>query len=135
MSNFLNAVKPDTSSSKIKLNFIPEVVAFDLTVNFEATVKKIKNDDIVSFLRICNDRYYNSGEPLLHDDEYDQLRDHLQQIAPNHSIFHEVGADTTSSENHRKVNLPCWMGSMDKVKNEAHFENGWKGTHRWTNMS
>lgn len=122
MSNFLNNVKPDTSSSKIKLNFIPEVVAFDLTVNFEATVEKMTTEDIVSFLRICNDRYYNSGEPLLHDDEYDQLRDHLQHFAPNHSIFHEVGADTTSSENHRKVNLPCWMGSMDKVKNEGALQ-------------
>ena len=122
MGDFLNNVKTDTKSTSNKFNFIPEVVAFDLTVNFEATVEKMTTADIVSFLRSCNDRYYNSGEPLLHDDEYDQLRDHLEQIAPNHSIFHEVGADTTSSENHRKVNLPCWMGSMDKVKNEGALQ-------------
>lgn len=118
MGTFLNNIKLDTLSRN-KLNFIPEVVAVDLTVNFEATVKVMTIDDVTSFLRICNDRYYNSGEPLLNDEQYDRLREHLKKLAPTHSIFHEVGADTTSTGNHRKVHLPCWMGSMDKVKNEG----------------
>ncbi|KAG2490440.1 hypothetical protein HYH03_011076 [Edaphochlamys debaryana] len=66
--------------------------------------------------------YYNSGTPLLSDAAYDTLRDLLEAEGSGQT---RVGAPVTRS---RKVHLPHWMGSLDKVK-DAKALASWRRKH------
>lgn len=61
------------------------------------------------------DRSYHSGAGSgLTDAEYDELRARLATLAPGHPLLFRVGAQPP--EHARKVRLPFWMGSMNKIK-------------------
>ena len=70
-----------------------------------------------------DDLYYNTGENSgLTDEQYDILKDTLQQRDPNYII--PIGAKLRKGEN--RVKLPFWLGSMDKFK-----PNDDKKLERW----
>lgn len=61
----------------------------------------------------CDDIYYNTGQTsVLSDSEYDLLCEYLQK---NRQKI-EVGSKVRETE--KKVELPLWMGSMDKIGHE-----------------
>ena len=69
-----------------------------------------------------DDAYYNSGIPLVSDNEYDNLRNiYIERFGP----LKKVGAIVKSKQ---KVELPYWLGSMDKIKADDQKEFG-----RWIN--
>ena len=70
-------------------------------------------DALVALLQKATDAYYNS-EPILTDEVFDIAQDHLRAIAPNHVYLGVVGAPETD-----KVELPYWMGSLDKIKDDG----------------
>lgn len=55
---------------------------------------------------------YTRGEPLIDDTVFDIALEHLRSIAPKHEFLQRVGAPEVD----RKVVLPYWMGSLDKIK-------------------
>lgn len=67
--------------------------------------KKIK-----SFLDICDKYYYDSVSPIINDMEYDIISDHYYKITQK-SKSEKIGVTVSN-----KVELPVYMGSMDKVK-------------------
>jgi DNA ligase (NAD+) len=73
--------------------------------------------DLARLIQQANQAYYNSDAPLMPDAEYDALKDELARRDPTHPLLSSVGVAVTSA--HRKVQLPVWMGSMDKVKDPA----------------
>ena len=54
--------------------------------------------------------YYNTGDPIIDDADYDVLEDMLRAVKPD-SVALGVGAITLE-----KTTLPCYMGSLDKLK-------------------
>ena len=58
------------------------------------------------------------------DSEFDELRDYVETIAPDHPVLKEIGAPVKSRN---KVTLPYFMPSMDKVK-PKHYINGYNHT-------
>ena len=72
----------------------------------------------------CDDIYYNTGQnPKLTDSEYDRLCEYLEQ----NNRQTEVGTKIRDIDN--KINLPIWMGSMDKICYDKDVErklNLWK---------
>jgi len=58
--------------------------------------------------------YYNLTKPIMSDDKYDTLIDELEQRYPHHPLLIEVGAPVT--DDRRKVELPFFLGSMNKIK-------------------
>jgi NAD-dependent DNA ligase len=74
---------------------------------------KMQLKALVDLLKLCSDRYYNSSKPLVDDATYDILIEVLKERSPNNSLLHNIGAPVKSKN---KVNLPYWMGSMDKLK-------------------
>ena len=62
----------------------------------------------------ADDAYYNSGTPILTDEQYDQLVDRME-MANNV----DIGAPPPPD---RKVRLPHPMGSLDKVKTADEIE-------------
>lgn len=63
----------------------------------------------------CDDAYYNSGEEILLDSEYDELVDRIKKAENTEET---VGATPT---NHA-VTLPYWMGSLDKIKTQEELD-------------
>lgn len=61
-----------------------------------------------------DDIYYNTGEFVIDDDTYDILHDTLKQ----RDIHYTVTVGTKIRECENRVELPCWLGSMDKYKPE-----------------
>ena len=51
---------------------------------------------------------------IVSDEEYDLLIDAIRYLEPNNSFFKEIGTDCKQNN---IVELPFYMGSMDKIKN------------------
>ena len=77
--------------------------------------KTISNFDILTLektILYCNSMYHNS-EAVITDSIYDMMYDFLKLKKPKSKVLKEIGAPVNSKD---KVNLPYFMGSMDKIK-------------------
>ena len=97
---------------------------FDL----EAYLKKPKDymssadlEDIFAFLQEANEYYRNTSETLLSDELYDLLYEYAKKKNPKHPFFKQVGAPVKE-----KVELPEWMGSLDKIRDDPKALLKWK---------
>ena len=62
----------------------------------------------------ADDMYYNQGKPSGFDDwQYDMLKETLDRRDPDYVV--PVGVKIRNGSN--RVDLPFWLGSMDKFKN------------------
>jgi DNA ligase (NAD+) len=61
-----------------------------------------------------DDLYYNTGESVVEDVKYDLLKEILKKRDPDYSP--PVGAKLREGEN--RVELPFWLGSLDKITPE-----------------
>lgn len=70
----------------------------------------LDNDELLSLRNACDDLYYNTGESVVSDENYDILID----VMKNKGIYSlKVGAKLREGEN--RVELPYWLGSADKI--------------------
>lgn len=67
------------------------------------------------------DSYYNSDISLISDSDFDALVDRLREINPKSPVLNKIGAPIKG----KKVKLPYWMGSMDKIKTEQTLITKW----------
>jgi NAD-dependent DNA ligase len=75
------------------------------------TLSELKIDEIVTIIQKSNQAYYNQT-PMFQDDIYDTIKEYLESKDPNNPILKAVGA----AVNGDKVELPYFMGSLDKIK-------------------
>ena len=87
-------------------------------------MSKAQADKIVKRLKAASHAYYETGETLMTDDEYDDLLDELREIAPDHPYFSTVGAPVMEGA----VQLPLPMPSLRKVKLDTI--DGWTRTYK-----
>lgn len=76
----------------------------------------IENNNVKQLIKLAkyfSIKYYSS-EQIISDDEYDLLIDAIRYLEPNNSFFKEIGIDCKQNN---IVELPFYMGSMDKIKN------------------
>lgn len=76
--------------------------------------------DLKQLKRILDDIYYNTGDEGIEDWKYDVLVDVIKEMDPDYVL--EIG--TKLRDNVIKVNLPFFMGSMNKIKPEDEIELG-----------
>lgn len=69
-------------------------------------------ETIVTKLKSAADAYYNTGQPIMTDDEYDDLREQLEKMCPTHPFLKAVGAKPRGTT----VRLPFCMPSLQKIK-------------------
>lgn len=69
---------------------------------------------VVSRLQEACHHYYNTGQPIMSDTEYDSLLEQLRKEDPDNSFFEQIGCIPTR----KKVKLPMGirLGSMEKAK-------------------
>ena len=75
-------------------------------------IDKINNEKLVKILKYSSEMYYNQ-ESILSDDTYDFLESGLRKRDPKNPYFQKIGAPVR--EDVVKVELPYWMGSLDKI--------------------
>ncbi len=81
---------------------------------------------LVSVLETADDYYYNTGKALLRDFTYNTLKQLLKDKKPNHKYLKKIGAPIRDVK--KKVKLPFFMPSLDKVKPDGSLEK-WLQTH------
>lgn len=70
-------------------------------------------DELVTILKKASDAYYNGTEgSILGDEEYDRLRDQLEDMCPSHPYLNQIGAPVGKGA----VKLPSKMASLNKIK-------------------
>src|SRR5579872_4298272 len=85
----------------------------------------LSEDQLEEIIKLCRDSYYNNSVSLLDDEIFDILVEKLTILNPESKILNYVGAPTKG----KKVKLPYWMGSMDKIKTEEAVLNKWTGKY------
>lgn len=86
---------------------------------FWQLLPKLTIDELVEIIKLASNAYYNESAALISDEEFDILVEKLRDLDPNSEVFNVVGAPVKG----KKVKLPYWMGSMNKIKtNDNQFD-------------
>jgi NAD-dependent DNA ligase len=88
--------------------------------NIAEMLVNIKPKQLEEVITLSADAYHNGETPLITDQQYDVLIEKLRLLKPNSKVLKNTGAPIRG----KKVSLPYWMGSMDKVKTEDEV-NKW----------
>lgn len=87
------------------------------------TLATMDENAIANVIQLANYHYYNTDKPLFADNVFDMIKEYLQDKNPYHPILKHVGAIV---DDDRKIKLPYWMGSMDKIKSDGAVISKWK---------
>ena len=127
--------KPKTLKKAVKLVLEDEGVALaqenpaaiDLVKQFKKNgihvLESLGEPELSSMIEEANKAYHFNKTPLMTDNEYDILKEYLEQKFPTSAILQEVGAPIIEKN---KVNLPYEMASMDKIKPDTGALASWK---------
>ena len=100
----------------------------DIVMNFKkngiSVLEKLSKKELEDIIRLTNDAYYNE-QPLLTDNEYDIVKEFIQNNYPDNEVVLEVGAPVQKN----KVKLPYEMWSMDKIKPDTNVLTNWMRTY------
>lgn len=90
------------------------------------SVDTLSPNELAKVLKLASKHYFTKEEPILNDSMYDFLKDHLARIDPRHAYLSQVG----HRESVMKVELPFWMGSMNKIKHcDTDALRKWTSVH------
>ena len=95
-----------------------------------SVLKLLTESELVSLINIANDAYYAKGEPLLTDNQYDILREHILERFPNNKEAHEGHAGLELKAERNKTKLPYEMWSMDKIKPDTEALDKWVNQYK-----
>ena len=92
-------------------------------------IRGIEKNLIVKLLEEASKAYYNTGETLISDIEFDSLKEQLRQLDPDHLFLSEIGAKPSEMLAQVKHQIP--MGSLDKttVENFPTWHQKMKGPY------
>ena len=83
-------------------------------------LNNLNDDNLVKLIQELNYSYYIQGISLVSDELYDYTMDELKKRNSTHPLLNEVGVASVS-----KTQLPYYMGSMDKIKNNTKTLDNW----------
>ena len=94
----------------------------DFKKNGISVLENLNENQLSSILLEANKAYYNQV-PFMSDNEFDIVKEYVEQKYPKNEIIQQIGAPVGSSG--RKVTLPYPMGSMDKIKPDTDALSKW----------
>jgi DNA ligase (NAD+) len=89
----------------------------------ETFLKKLNEDQLSYFIRLLNKYYYGNNKPLVDDEQYDILKEYIEEFYPNNEAVKEGHTKCTVAMEKNKVELPYTLWSMDKIKTESGVKN------------
>jgi NAD-dependent DNA ligase len=96
---------------------------FDEIKNKPTIINSFSENDLVNIIKEANNQYYNKNKSVISDEIYDVIIDKIKTINPNNPILKSVGAPIDTKN--KKVKLPYWMGSQDKIKTDKKVLDRW----------
>lgn len=72
-----------------------------------------KIQKLITILRKASNAYYNGTGEVMEDENYDRLRDELEELDPTNPFLKEIGAPVPKGQ---AVLLPYKMASLNKIK-------------------
>ena len=106
-------------NDKIDKKQIKEMIN-EFKKNGITVLDKLNENQLASILREANKAYYNDSS-LMTDNEFDIVKDYIENNYPNNTVINEIGAPIERN----KVQLPYQMGSMDKIKPDTDALVSW----------
>ena len=85
----------------------------------------LNEHQLSELLRNASKAYYNQ-EPFLTDNEFDIIKDYVEDKYPSNQSILEIGASVEKN----KVKLPYFMGSMDKIKPDTGALDSWMDKYK-----
>jgi NAD-dependent DNA ligase len=87
-------------------------------------IQKLSIDDLEKIIIYASDKYYND-EPIIDDSIFDMLREFLLLKSPKSKVLKMIGSMPKGIKSKDKVDLPYYLGSMDKIKPPSNKLNNW----------
>ena len=82
-------------------------------------INLLPKEELEAKIKEFQDAYYNTGESLVSDAEFDDYYDTLMEIDPNNEVFRRVGSDSGSA--FKKVKHFMYCGSQNKCNEPEEF--------------
>jgi NAD-dependent DNA ligase len=95
-------------------------VVHDFKKNGIHVINKLEEKHLSLIIKEANKAYYNST-PIMTDNEFDILKEYVQNKYPSNEAIVEIGAPIERN----KVKLPYEMASMDKIKPDTKALSTW----------
>jgi len=96
-------------------------VLVELKKDFYKVMNELNKKQLEAVLTYLNDQYYTDGISLVADEEYDRLKEILAKKFGDSKLLEAVGAKVDK----QKVQLPFFLGSMDKIKPDKNNLEKW----------
>lgn len=88
-------------------------------------LEHLSESGLTDIIHYANAMYYNQS-PVLTDNEYDIIKEFIENKYPKNEVLLEVGAPITRN----KVTLPYEMPSMDKIKPDTNALVSWSSKYK-----
>ena len=85
-----------------------------------SVLDQLSEEQLSTILRETSKAYFNE-QPILTDNQYDIIKEYIEQKYPTNQVVTQVGAPITRN----KVTLPYQMASMDKIKPDTNALATW----------
>ena len=93
----------------------------EVTTGGMTEIKKISEHDLCEMVRAARKAYYNK-KAYVTDEIFDLVKEYGERTFPTNPCWEEIGA----APEKQKVDLPYFMGSMDKIKPDTKALAKWK---------
>ena len=90
-----------------------------------SVLETLNEKQLTEIIRITNAKYYNQT-PIMTDNQYDIVKEFIEQKFPNNTAIIEIGAEVERN----KVKLPYEMASMDKIKPDTSALASWMSKYK-----
>lgn len=113
------------STKKLNVLFSPRKTLLALGKDGISVIKGFSEGKLSKMILYANNSYYNK-KPVVSDNVYDILKEHIEREFPENTAIKEVGAPIQKN----KVALPYYMGSMEKIKPDTGALPRWKKKYK-----
>jgi len=117
-------VKKKNGTLKIKKSKrkTPRVRLLELAKEGIDSLSALSEDQLSAMIRYASSAYYND-KPVISDSIFDILKEHIESHYPDNLAIAEIGAPPIGRN---KVDLPYFLGSMEKIKPDTKALRKWK---------
>jgi NAD-dependent DNA ligase len=96
---------------------------FERITSDATIINSFDENELADIIKEANKEYYNKNKSVISDEIYDVIVDKLKEINPENPILKTIGAPVDTKN--KKVKLPYWMGSQDKIKTDKKVLDRW----------
>ena len=86
----------------------------------------LNEKELSEMIVLASDKYYNSNNPFMTDNEYDIVKEYIEKKYPKNVEVDLIGAPVKKN----KVSLPYEMPSMDKIKPDSNALSNWMNKYK-----